>query len=94
MREGRHKYIWIESFEGTALPRMLLFDLEADPGEQNNIVSEEPGLAASFHARVVEQRRKYEALALGRATVSPDQESRELLEKLGYIEESDAADAH
>jgi arylsulfatase A-like enzyme len=94
MREGHHKYIWIESFEDRKLPRMLLFDLDADPGEQNNIASEEPDLAASFHARVVEQRLKYEALALGRATVSPDQESRELLEKLGYIEEKEAPDGH
>ncbi|MBW2290421.1 MAG: sulfatase-like hydrolase/transferase [Deltaproteobacteria bacterium] len=92
LREGRHKYIWVESFEDNRLPRMLLFDLAADPGEQHNIISEQPDLAASFHARVVEQRRKYEALALERATVSPDRESRKLLEKLGYIEEKDAAD--
>ncbi len=92
MREGRHKYIWIESFEDDKLPRMLLFDLDADPGEQNNIVIEEADLAARLHARVVEQRRKYEALALDHATVSPDRESRKLLEKLGYIEEEGAAD--
>jgi choline-sulfatase len=92
MREGRYKYIWVESFEDRRLPRMMLFDLDADPGEMKNIVSEEPDLAASFHARVVERRRKYEALALQHSTASPDQESRELLEKLGYIEGKAAAD--
>jgi arylsulfatase A-like enzyme len=92
LREGRHKYIWVESFEDSQVPRMMLFDLDADPNEQHNIVTDEPDLAASFHARVVEQRRKYEALALERATVSPDERSRKLLEKLGYIEGDDPAD--
>jgi arylsulfatase A-like enzyme len=86
LREGRFKYIWVEEFEGDREPRRMLFDLDADPDEKNDLAAERPELAAAFHERVAALRRRYEAIALPRATAKPDARSRALLEKLGYLE--------
>jgi arylsulfatase A-like enzyme len=93
LREGRFKYIWIERFERNDLPQALLFDLETDPHEQRNLVHERQDLAAEFHARVMQRRRAYEAVALGTGTAEVDARTKALLEKLGYAESDRDEDA-
>ena len=76
LRDGRWKYI--------LAPRPELYDLEQDPGEQRNLVEQEPARARAYRAGI-EQRLKQEQALLrepGQAntTVAPD-----LLEKLGAL---------
>jgi len=86
IREGPHKYIWVEEFEDDPEPHAMLFDLEADPGEQQNLVSESPELAAAFHERVLEARRRYEAVALEPGSAVVSDQMRRMLEQLGYVD--------
>jgi arylsulfatase A-like enzyme len=89
MRAGRFKYIFVEEFEGNRLPRLLLFDVVDDPGEQHNLARERPDVTAAFHERVNELRRAYEAVDLHPGQSAPDANTRELLEKLGYLDAGD-----
>jgi hypothetical protein len=47
VREGRHKYIWDSKNE-----RHLLFDLESDPLERENLAGEAPGVCELQHQRI------------------------------------------
>ena len=64
-REGKHKLIlahgsggWTSPGEGTAkkqgLPKAQLYDLEADPGEKNNLYKSQPQLAERLLAQLTE----------------------------------------
>lgn len=64
-REGKHKLIlaygsggWMSPNEGAAkkqgLPKAQLYDLEADPGEQNNLYESNPEIAEKLLAQLTE----------------------------------------
>ena len=93
LRVGRWKYIHkIAHFDETVLDDPvdveLLFDLEEDPGETRDLSAERPALVATMRARMEALR------AAGRArraelgpgqTVELDEDTRMLLEGLGYL---------
>jgi arylsulfatase A-like enzyme len=88
---GRHKLI-----QDVSGGRLLLFDLERDPREREDLAAREPGLRDELAAALAEAIR---AAALAGASVDAatpvehDAEQLELLQKLGYAgEEEEGAD--
>ena len=69
VREGKYKLIeWFEkSIEGPETPGALaLYDLEADPGERNDLVASLPEKAAELHAKLAAWRKRVGAQEMGR----------------------------
>jgi arylsulfatase A-like enzyme len=73
----------------------LLFDLEADPFELEDVAAREPEIVERMHkalaAEVARQRRREEIHAAGSASgaTAPDPKHLEELEKLGYATDGD-----
>ncbi len=92
MRDGRWKYRLEENAPASGQPVEILYDIVVDPMEEHDL--------AELHLERVEQmRRQYEAFAEVLAKREPppdslstspqttiDQEEKERLEALGYIE--------
>jgi arylsulfatase A-like enzyme len=78
-RKGRFKSV----FHREQLSRWALFDLESDPGEQHNRISEESELARAHLQRVMQLAGSL-AAEREQAELTPD--DRERLESLGYLE--------
>ena len=80
IREG---FKYIEQDSGT-----YLFDLEADPGEGTNLVSESPDQVGAMQAASEALRRRAAIVASEAPAVETelDEETREALRSLGYLE--------
>jgi choline-sulfatase len=85
VRDGRYKFI--------AAPRRELYDLQNDPGEQNNVAPSNPQRVAALERALGEMTAKTSASATPQApqTVDPDVEER--LRALGYVGSSVSARA-
>jgi len=83
--DGRFKLVRIPELDGV---RYALYDLERDPGELRNLVSERPAIAARLRAPL--ERWTREALAAASApgafSSQEEAETRERLRALGYLE--------
>ncbi len=69
VREGKYKLIeWFEkSIEGSETPGALeLYDLEADPGERNNLAAALPEKTAELHAKLAAWRKRVGAQEMER----------------------------
>ncbi|NLV40622.1 MAG: sulfatase [Candidatus Hydrogenedentes bacterium] len=69
VREGKYKLIeWFEkSIDGPETPGALeLYDLEADPGERNNLAASLPEKAAELHAKLAAWRKRVGAQEMSR----------------------------
>ena len=69
MREAKYKLIeWFEkSIEGSETPGALeLYDLEADPGERNNLAAALPEKTAELHAKLAAWRKRVGAQEMER----------------------------
>jgi arylsulfatase A-like enzyme len=83
---GRYKLIHVDQdYEGRR-DEILLFDLEEDPRERENLASERPELAAELMARLEELFAEAEARALPVAEQRPVEIDRRTLEALGYLD--------
>ncbi len=76
LRTRRYKYI--------QAPRPELYDLEADPGERNNIVDRWPDVAADFRARLEAIEAGAERATDEARSQNVDAETVEALRALGY----------
>jgi hypothetical protein len=74
-----------QDYEGRR-DEILLFDLEEDPRERENLASERPELAAELMARLEELFAEAEARALPVAEQRPVEIDRRTLEALGYLD--------
>ncbi len=95
--QGRYKLIYNEpftpqglaAFSAFAPPRdpgaYELFDLDADPGETENLAAELPREKAKMLPLLMEVRRRITAAAACRGSMDLDDESRRQLEALGYL---------
>ena len=79
IREGRYKYI------ARSDDRNELYDLETDPGESNNLVSEEPTIADALRQKLDDWKESAAAHAPEKVEYTMDAEVRQHLEKLGYL---------
>jgi len=75
LREGRFKFV--------AAPRPELYDLDADPGEQHNLVSERSALTSSLSKRIAALAEAGSSQSSSGAAI--DAESAERLAALGYV---------
>src|SRR5690606_3532182 len=84
VRTGRYKYIW-DSQEGIQ-PR--LFDLQADPAEQHNIINDCPALARTFQAQVDAHRQRAAGNRPEQVAAQPvhDPQVLQRLHDLGYVD--------
>ena len=82
----RDKLILANADNPRGLATTELFDLDSDPGEQNNLAAEAPGTIS----HMTEWLNRVEAVAQGSAVeaemVEIDPEVEERLRSLGYIE--------
>lgn len=88
VRTKTHKYIRVINFEGDENYGDLFFDLEADPGEKNNIIASEPEQGA-IHKKILDIRMA-EIAGIGEVevdTVAVDEAVLERLRALGYLGE-------
>jgi arylsulfatase A-like enzyme len=74
--EGRHKVIRVSHSDRSAV---LLYDLEADPGETNNIADAEPALRDSL----LEQMEKWDQIVHRNSPLDPERLKQ--FRSLGYI---------
>lgn len=63
-----------------------LYDLEADPDEQNNVVDEHPEVAERLSAKLDEHRQEIRATETDVEHVEMEEEVKERLRRLGYQE--------
>jgi arylsulfatase A-like enzyme len=64
----------------------LLYDLKEDPNEERNLIAREPARAAAMRSRLSEYLASLPALADPGPDTTIDEDTREALENLGYIE--------
>lgn len=76
IRDGRWKYI--------LAPRPELYDLQADPGERENLLDREPQRARAYRSGI-EQRLREEQAVLAKASPATASVPPDLLEKLGAL---------
>jgi len=93
LRVGRWKYIHkAAQFDTSVIEHPvdieLLFDLQTDPGELHDLAASEPEVLATMRARMgalrAESRALHDARGPG-AEVLLDEQTRELLEGMGYL---------
>jgi arylsulfatase A-like enzyme len=80
LRTERYKLIWRS--DGS----MQLFDLDADPGELNDIAQASPEIRDELHALLMRWMREHEQAHTAPAFETRDPEALRQLEALGYIE--------
>lgn len=78
-RTARWKFIW-EADEPS-----LLFDLEADPGEQENVAADHPDVVTELRERIEDHRQRVRRTDED-VDVEMDEEVKERLRRLGYAE--------
>lgn len=83
LRDGPEKVIYAEKGGDE---RLLLFDLEWDPGEAENLTEREGGRARALLTRLEEFHRAAAERAAAGYTVTIDEETRERLKALGYVQ--------
>ncbi len=74
-----YKYVWYSSREDR------LFDLGVDPGEENNILNEKPGIAENMRKKLAEWIAQRVPVKKKQKPQSPDEAEREHLKSLGYL---------
>jgi arylsulfatase A-like enzyme len=79
VRTPEWKYIWGESEDD------LLFDLEADPEEQRNVVDDHPEVVAELRERIEDHRKRVRRTEED-VDVEMEEEVKERLRRLGYKE--------
>jgi hypothetical protein len=77
VRNGRWKYIWASEAAHE------LYDLEADPGEQRNVLTEHADVAADLRGLL---ERHVAALPQPKEAAPLSDETRNALRALGYVE--------
>ena len=80
IRTDRYKYIW--SSDG----HNELYDLQADPNEQCNIIGEHPDIAEGLDRRLTEWRNSFEAATPLEEVPEFEEEVKARLRALGYLE--------
>ena len=80
LRDQRWKLIW----EHESPPQ--LYDLLADPDEQNNVADAHPERVARMYERLMEQNRRNREQAVGMAEMTQDPKELEMLRILGYLD--------
>ena len=92
IRDGQYKYIESSPREGEqelspVPPRVQLYDLRADPGEQQNLASHDEERVRHFHQQLVEYLDEAQGtISIESATEDVDPALREQLRALGYVE--------
>ena len=66
--------------------RVRLVDLESDPGERKNLARERPELVAELRSALAVQTRPPAPVASEAREVPTDEEMRQRLIELGYVE--------
>jgi arylsulfatase A-like enzyme len=89
LRDGRWKYIIEARNKNRTTPRHMLFDLEADPAEQNNLARLEPEITRSMSRRTAELRDRYRSKALPTRSIEPSDDVKEALKRMGYIRDDE-----
>lgn len=84
VRTEAFKYIW----DSRQPQSPELFDLQADPGETQNVYTRYPEVVKNLHAYVEQQLQRMEQTRPDEATVGPDLDAEVLgrLRGLGYVE--------
>lgn len=80
IRTDRYKYIWSSKGDNE------LYDLQVDPGELHNIISEFPGIAASLDRQLAEWSNSFEAAAITDEAPEFEEVVAARLRDLGYLE--------
>ncbi len=80
IRTERHKYIW--SSDG----HHELYDLQADPDEERNIITQHREIAQDLDRRLTEWRNSFEEATPSDEAPEFDEEVKERLRALGYLE--------
>lgn len=77
----------LKLIESTRHVEQRLFDLEADPGELDDVASEHPTEAADLAARLLEHQESFDPLRamVQEATPVLSEDTRQQLEALGYL---------
>jgi hypothetical protein len=82
VRTAAHKLIWDEE-----RGEVELYDVVADPGECRNLGEQDASSVAGMKTRLLEHLERNEARgALARETVPIDDELRDRLKALGYVD--------
>jgi arylsulfatase A-like enzyme len=80
IRTDGYKYIWGSDGDHE------LYDLQADPDEQCNIIAERPDIAEDFDRRLIEWRNSFEAATPLDKVPEFEEEVKARLRALGYLE--------
>lgn len=80
IRTDRYKYIWASDGNHE------LFDLQVDPGEEQNIIKDQPKIAEDLDRRLAAWRDSFEAATPSEPAPEFDEEVKARLRALGYLE--------
>ncbi len=80
LRTDRYKYIWCSD------GKHELYDLETDPDEQHNIFDDNPSIAEQLDSRLKEWLGSFEAATPSDQVPEFDEQVKERLRGLGYLE--------
>jgi arylsulfatase A-like enzyme len=80
LREGELKFLWNSRGDHR------LYDLAADPGESQNLVEVQPGRARAMEERLLQYLAGLPSPGPPGPVRQVDEETREALEQLGYVE--------
>lgn len=83
VRGNRWKLIYSEHEDS---PLEMLFDLSRDPSEQVNLLRDRPEIASELRDRLAEAFSDFEARSFDAKTAQTSEQTRKLLESLGYLE--------
>jgi arylsulfatase A-like enzyme len=89
------RWKWIEANAGNprGLAERELFEVETDPGEQQNVVDREPGTAAQMTRQAAELEAAAKAGKVGAAKAAKvSREECEQLKQLGYVQDCSGAE--
>jgi arylsulfatase A-like enzyme/Flp pilus assembly protein TadD len=76
-------YVFIDA------PRPEFYDIDVDPGQKVNVISQNPTLARQYRARLEEFTARYQARSVKSPLAGPAMEAREKLAALGYVQLSE-----
>ena len=84
IRDQRHKLIIANEDNPRGLPTVALFDLQTDPGEQNNLTEKEPDTVRRLRAQLDRALAFAKANAVASQSGELDPATQERLRQLGY----------